>query len=110
MKGLAKFIKVLSDANRLAIIRDIGRESMSVTEIINATGLSQTLVSFHLRALRDTGVVSTRREGPFIYYSLTDKRLIEILDELARSAGLANGFSNEPQSAMAEKISIIKRR
>ena len=60
MKKLAQFIKVLGDANRLAIIRAIGKNSLSVTEIINATNLSQTLVSFHLRALRNAEIVNKR--------------------------------------------------
>lgn len=63
----------------------IGRESRSVTEIIDATGLSQTLVSFHLRALRTAGIVRTERAGPFIYYSLSRPVLLEILTELSNT-------------------------
>ncbi|HDZ88756.1 MAG TPA: ArsR family transcriptional regulator, partial [Nitrospirae bacterium] len=48
---LARIFKVLGDTNRLGIVMAIGKGSHSVTEIINATGLSQTLVSFHLRVL-----------------------------------------------------------
>jgi len=71
MKKLAQFIKVLGDANRLAIIHAIGESTRSVTEIIEETDLSQTLVSFHLRVMREKGIVTTRRDGPFIFYSLT---------------------------------------
>ena len=52
-KSLAKTLKVLGDANRLGIVLAVGREACSVTELINMTGLSQTLVSFHLRVLRE---------------------------------------------------------
>ncbi len=93
MKELAQFIKILGDANRLAIIRAIGRDSLSVTEIIHATGLSQTLVSFHLRALRSAKIITTRREGPFIYNSLAEPELVDLLDELCRIAGLDDTFS-----------------
>jgi DNA-binding transcriptional ArsR family regulator len=79
MKPLAKFITILGDANRLSIIHAIGGNELSVTEIIAETDLSQTLVSFHLRTLRDARVVATRREGPFIYYRLTAPSLLDIL-------------------------------
>lgn len=83
LEKLAKTLKVLGDSNRLGIVMSISRDSRSVTEIINATGLSQTLVSFHLRTLRDTEIVKTRREGPFIYYSLSEPTLIDILHDLS---------------------------
>lgn len=103
VEQLSKILKVLGDTNRLGILISIGKDSLSVTEIINATGLSQTLVSFHLRALRAAGIVSTKRDGPFIYYSLTDNALLDILkslsdirslkteeDDLARNRELVN--------------------
>jgi DNA-binding transcriptional ArsR family regulator len=107
MKELAQFIKILGDANRLAILRAIGREALSVTEIINATNLSQTLVSFHLRALRSAGIITTRREGPFIYNSLAVPELADLLDELCRIAGLDDTFSTQVPSL---KIANQNRR
>ncbi len=83
IEKLAKTLKVLGDSNRLGIVMSIGKNSRSVTEIIDSTGLSQTLVSFHLRTLRNAEIVKTRREGPFIYYSLSETTLIEILHDLS---------------------------
>ncbi len=88
MKELAQYIKILGDASRLAIILTIDQGSMSVTEIIKATGLSQTLASFHLRTLRNAALVKTRRKGPFIYYRLADPGLIDALETLSRVARL----------------------
>jgi DNA-binding transcriptional ArsR family regulator len=84
VEKLAKILKVLGDPNRLGIVMSIGKDSCSVTEIINATRLSQTLVSFHLRALRNAQIVKTRRNGPFIYYSLSEPTLIDNLNELSQ--------------------------
>lgn len=95
MKKLAQFIKILGDANRLAIIRAIGKDSISVTEIINATNLSQTLVSFHLRALRSAEIVKTHREGPFIYNTLAAPDIVNLLGELSLTAGLDDNFSQQ---------------
>ncbi len=84
IEKLAKTFKVLGDYNRLGIVMVISKVSRTVTDIINATGMSQTLVSFHLRALRRAEIVTTRREGPFIYYSLTNPSLMDIVGELTR--------------------------
>ncbi len=94
----AGILKVLGDTNRLGIVMAIGKGSRSVTELINITGLSQTLVSFHLRALRNRSIVKTAREGPFIYYSLTEPCLVDILNELSEitiTAGLKNAVPSK---------------
>ena len=110
MKKIAHFIKILGDANRLTIIQKIGNGSKSVSELISATGLSQTLVSFHLRTLRDAEIVSTRRDGPFIYYSLADQRLMDILGDLAQLAGLEKDFSGNKLISISQKSMSAKRR
>jgi DNA-binding transcriptional ArsR family regulator len=83
MDWLAKLFKLLSDPNRIRILFAIGKDKKSVSEIITATSLSQTLVSFHLRPLRETGIVSTERKGPFIFYHVSDSVLIDLLISLA---------------------------
>ena len=109
MKKLAQFIKILGDANRLAIIYEIGCGSRSVSEIISATGLSQTLVSFHLRVLRDAEIVTTRRHGPFIYYSLLDHSLIDTLGDLVQLAGLKKDFPGDKLMFLTQKTMSAKR-
>ena len=63
----------------------IGKSLISVSEIIHATELPQTLVSFHLKTLRNAGIVKTKRDGPFIYYSLSSPDLIDILNDLSHT-------------------------
>ncbi|HDL20492.1 MAG TPA: ArsR family transcriptional regulator [Nitrospirae bacterium] len=100
---LARIFKVLGDTNRLGIVMAIGKGSHSVTEIINATGLSQTLVSFHLRVLRKAEVVTTRREGPFIYYSLSDPSLMDILDDLSKIINSGRSETQKYTATASEK-------
>lgn len=107
---LAKIFKVLGDPNRLNIVLSIGRDSRSVTEIIDATGLSQTLVSFHLKALRTSAIVRTERNGPFIYYSLTESSLMDILDDLARAASSIELIGSKVQIAANGGVSNKRRR
>lgn len=80
---LSRLFKLLNDKNRLKIINVIGKDKKSVSDIVAETGLSQTLVSFHLRPLRESGILSTERRGAFIYYSLSEPNLIDILQSLA---------------------------
>ncbi len=75
-------LKVLGEPNRLRILCGLGLECRPVTDIINATGLEQTNVSFHLRVLREAGFVRAERRGAFIYYCLADPELLRILLEL----------------------------
>jgi DNA-binding transcriptional ArsR family regulator len=82
----------------LAIIHTIGKLSRSVSEIIEETGMSQTLVSFHLRTMREKGIVTTRRDGPFIYYSLAVPELYDLIGELSRVAGFDNAITKATPS------------
>ncbi|KAF1085257.1 hypothetical protein SPSYN_01393 [Sporotomaculum syntrophicum] len=79
VEQIARLFKILSDPNRLRIISVLGKNECSVSELINGTGLPQTLVSFHLKTLRDSGMVDTERKGPFIYYRLKSPVLIDLL-------------------------------
>ena len=88
-RRLAPVLKALSDENRLAILLAIAERSSSVTELAEATGLSQPLVSHHLKALRETGLVSATAVGRSNVYALCCGTIIEpiaLLGELATPA------------------------
>ena len=82
IKDLAQLFKLLAEPNRLHILCSMGLECRPVSAIVAATGLTQTNVSFHLRALREAGLVKAERHGSFIYYCLYDARLFELLEAL----------------------------
>ena len=81
MERLARFIKGIGGANRLVIIHAIDKSSRSVTEIVQETGLSRTLLSFHLRSMGEKGIISTRRDGLCIYCSLAIPELYDLIGE-----------------------------
>jgi DNA-binding transcriptional ArsR family regulator len=83
---LRKLLNTLSDINRLRIIQCIGDQERSVGEIVDATGLSQPLVSHHLKTLKNNAIATTKRKGPFIYYRLTSPELLEVLGILSEMA------------------------
>ena len=76
---LQALFQTLGDVNRLRIIKMIGTQIRSVSEIVEKTGMSQPLVSHHLRVLREKNILKTKREGPFIYYELSDARILDAL-------------------------------
>lgn len=84
--NLPKMLYTLSDINRLHIIHLLGDKEASVGEIVEATGLSQPLVSHHLKILKNNALVKTRRKGPFIYYRLSALELLEVLGILSELA------------------------
>ena len=63
-------LKFLSDGNRLRILKILSRRESCVCELIEQIGLTQPLVSYHLRRLRDAGLVRTRRKAQWVYYSI----------------------------------------
>ncbi len=98
IERIAKFLKILADANRLRIISAIGNEECSVSGIMNDTGLPQTLVSFHLRVLREAGLVEAERKGAFIYYRIKDRGLTELLSACETYTSADDGEIEGPQA------------
>lgn len=65
---IAEIFKTLSDTNRLRIIKSLTMNCQSVSAIVNATGMSQPLVSHHLSVLKKHGLARAERHGAYIYY------------------------------------------
>ncbi|VAW90622.1 transcriptional regulator, ArsR family [hydrothermal vent metagenome] len=105
VKDLARVFKVLSEPNRLKILVSMGLECAPVSAIIARTGLSQTNVSFHLRILREAGLVKGERNGAYIFYCLYDTELLQILSNITawREHSLANQQENHDQASSASK-------
>lgn len=82
MRALAFLAKSLADENRLRILLCVSGEKKPVSKIVEELGLSQPLVSHHLKELRRALLVSVERSGPFVYYQLADSRLLDILGQL----------------------------
>jgi len=63
-------LRFLSDGNRLRILRILSRRESCVCELIEQLGQPQPLVSYHLRRLREAGLVRPRRKAQWVYYSI----------------------------------------
>lgn len=68
--SVVETLRFLSDRNRLRILSLLMDSETCVCEIIDELELPQPLVSYHLRKLRDAGLVRARRKAQWIYYSI----------------------------------------
>lgn len=64
-------LKALADETRLAVVRHLMDGPCHVGEIQAALGIEQSLLSHHLRSLREAGIVEATRDGKAMLYQLT---------------------------------------
>ncbi|MFV0374740.1 ArsR/SmtB family transcription factor [Microbacterium sp.] len=77
----AQLFKVLGSESRLGLLRLIGDRPRTVGMLVDATGMSQPLVSQHLRMLRQAGLVSADRNGKEITYTLADRHVSHVIED-----------------------------
>ena len=77
-------LKVLANEDRLLLLCQLSQGEMCVGDLEEALGIRQPTLSQQLGVLRNEGVVSTRREGKSIFYSVADARLLRVLEVLYR--------------------------
>ena len=80
----AEFCKGMAHPKRIQILRTLKTGEKTVNELARLTGIPQANMSQHLSLLRQIGLLSTRRDGTNIYYSISDPRIVEACD-LVRS-------------------------
>ncbi len=80
----AAYLKTLAHEGRLMILCHLGSGEKSVGELEVLLEIRQAAVSQMLARLREEGLVSTRREGKTIYYSLADAKTSEVIGMMYR--------------------------
>lgn len=84
---MENMLNIASDFTRLKILYSILKGEKCVSDIVSEVGASQSLVSHQLKVLRKANLVSTRKEGTKVFYSLADEhvnKLIEVVEEHAK--------------------------
>ncbi|MEU9080476.1 ArsR/SmtB family transcription factor [Kitasatospora sp. NPDC004745] len=77
----ASVLTMLADRTRLALLERLGRGEADVTTLTEATGAARPSVSQHLAKLRLAGLVTTRKDGRRVVYSLRHGHLRRLVDE-----------------------------
>jgi len=76
----SRFLDILSNETRLLVLCHlIEAKELSVGEMVNRVGLSQSALSQHLAKLRDAGFVDTRRQGQTVFYRVCDPKAARVL-------------------------------
>jgi ArsR family transcriptional regulator len=76
----ARLFHALSDETRLSILQRLRRGERCVCELTDALDAAQSRLSFHLRVLKEAGLVTDRREGRWMYYTLSAEKLADVAD------------------------------
>ena len=81
MDELNQLGQAIADPTRVRILAALLKSELCVCELVDALEISQSTLSSHLQVLRQTGMVRTRKEGRWIYYSL-EKRKAALMNAL----------------------------
>ena len=75
----ARFLRCIGEPTRLQILKLLTDSEKCVGEIAVALNKEQSLVSHHLRAMKECNIVTARQQAQNIYYKLTDPRLAKLV-------------------------------
>ena len=92
----AQFVGImesLSDPIRINILELMMNGEICVCDIVKVTGLSQSKISYHIKILKDSGLINDRQEGRWVYYKLD----LEVLSDIQ------NWMGNLIQSSMNKR-------
>ena len=78
LERTTRLFGALSDETRLHILNLLRGSECCVCELTEAVGIGQSLLSFHLRTLKQAGLVADRRDGRWVHYSLNTRGLEQI--------------------------------
>ena len=79
--NLSELFKIFGDSTRIKILYVLFESEMCVCDIAQLLQMTQSAISHQLRALKQSKLVSSRREGKTIFYALADSHVRTILDQ-----------------------------
>ena len=75
----SRSLKAMSHPLRLKILCTLGDQEISVQDIVDRVGTSQSNISQHLAILRDKGILSSRKDANRVYYKVVDSRTLQLI-------------------------------
>lgn len=79
--NLSELFKIFGDSTRIKILYVLFESEMCVCDIAQLLQMTQSAISHQLRALKQSKLVSSRREGKTVFYALADSHVRTILDQ-----------------------------
>jgi ArsR family transcriptional regulator len=81
-----QLLKALADPIRLRIVETLGDGERCVCDLTGDLGLAQSRLSFHLRVMKEAGLLSDRQDGRWVYYRLRPEAIEALRDWLGELA------------------------
>lgn len=75
----SRSLKAMSHPLRLKILCTLGGDEVSVQDIVEQVGTSQSNISQHLAILRDKGILASRKDANRVYYRVSDFRTLKLI-------------------------------
>src|SRR5690348_14560028 len=79
IREASEAMQAMAHPLRLKILCLVGNQELSVLEIVEAVGTTQSNVSQHLAVLRDHGIIQARKEANKVFYRIDDPRILKII-------------------------------
>jgi ArsR family transcriptional regulator len=98
----SQLFHALSDETRLDVIQRLMDGERCVCELTDVIDASQSRLSFHLKTLKDADLVTDRREGRWVYYTLNRDTLEEMGDLIGALAKEPRRFGNRKGAACCD--------
>ncbi len=107
----ANLLKALSHPRRLEIVNLLRDQELCVSDIYEMLDLPQANISQHLMILRDEGILTTKRDGKQIFYSLTSPKIIEasdLLREVLVEQHHSSGIADQLELKMKDLVPLVR--
>ena len=76
-----RFLRCIGEATRLQILKLLANGERCVSELVNTMNREQSLISHHLKALKECNIIKDRQEAQKVYYRLADDKLAKLILE-----------------------------
>ena len=84
----AAVFKALSDETRLRILKTISHmNTLCECNLVPEFGLTQPTISYHLKVLREAGLITSQRKGQWVYHQVNEKAVLVAVRRLSEIAG-----------------------
>jgi len=90
-EAISRLMHLIGQPVRIQILMAIGNQETCVCHLEAVLGIRQACISQHLMILRDANLVSMRRAGRNIYYSLTQPEILDVINQVRILAGTSPG-------------------
>ena len=80
----SRYLKALACERRIEILEILKRGEKSVCKLVEELGVDQSVVSRHLKTLKESGIVDSRKKGVSVYYRIVDEEVFGVIDLITK--------------------------